>query len=68
MLRYTNLEIINILRGEGAFSNPSADISNLYRAPIRLNTRDIRNLRSCAQRQFLKGRSPTSALLVGLPS
>jgi hypothetical protein len=44
ILRYTNLEIINILRREGAFSNPSIDISNLYRALIRLNIRDIRNL------------------------
>jgi hypothetical protein len=67
MLHHTNLEVINILRQEGAYGESSADIVDPYRARIRLNRRDLRNLRYRARKQFLKGRSPTSALLLGLP-
>lgn len=66
MLRHTNLEVINILREEGAYSAPGADNKDPYQARIRLNARDLRNLRHCARKRFLKGRSPTSALLIGL--
>ena len=66
MLMYTNAEIINILRKEGAFSEKSVDAEDPYKAPIRLNGRDIKNLRHRARMRLLKGRSPTTVLLMGL--
>jgi hypothetical protein len=66
LLRHSNQEVINILRNEGAYTKPSADVEDLYKAQIRLNARDLGNLRYRARKQFLKGRSPTSALLIGL--
>jgi hypothetical protein len=71
MLHRTNLEIISILRQEGAWnegakSESCADIVDPYHARIRLNPRDLRNLRHRARKRFLKGRSPIAALLIGL--
>jgi hypothetical protein len=65
-LRHSNQEVINILRNEGAYGKPGADMDDLYKTQIRLNARDIRNLCDRARKQFLKGRSPTSALLLGI--
>lgn len=66
LLRHSNQEVINILRNEGAYGEPGADVEDPYKARIRLNARDLRNLRHRARKQLLKGRSPTSALLMGL--
>jgi hypothetical protein len=57
---------MTILHNEGAYDKPNADVEDPYQAQIRLNARDLRNLRHRAQKQLLKGRSPTSALLMGL--
>lgn len=71
MLHRTTLEVICILRKEGAWSErvddkSCADLVDPYEARILLNTQDLRNLRCRARKRFLKGCSPTAALLLGL--
>lgn len=67
MLRHSNLEVINILRQEGAYGKGEVDAEDPYKSRIRLNARDLANLRHRARRLLLRGRTPTAALLMGLP-
>lgn len=67
MLRHSNLEVINILRQNDTFADVFSDNPDPDTHGIRLNRRDLSNLRYLAKRQFLRGRSSTEALLMGLP-
>lgn len=67
MLRHSNLEGINILRQNDTFANVFSGNPDLDNHGIRLNRRDLSNLRYHVKRQFLGGRSSTEALLMGLP-
>jgi hypothetical protein len=58
MLRHSNLEVMNILRAEGAYGEHQPDEEDPYKARIRLDARDLANLRYRARKRFLMGRFP----------